>query len=368
MGDSFNGVIVFNGSILLIFGFYVYFNRSRYRIKANRFLGLFLIVMAWIPICIGLAGLKMNPIFYIHGPLLVFVANPIFYFYYRSYLSNQNRFNKVDVLHFIPLAIQFGLWYYFVVKPFDFSNTSSYLLNLNATEDFYRLQRKIAGFAMSSIYVLLYIRMAGKFHATAKEQYSYTNSDILKWFYFLMIAIYIVPFLSGFLAFFKINKSGLYLTIVALISNFIMIVIIMLRPEIYKGVGAFVRMELTTGLHSLPEKKMIQLHKQLLDVMNEKKLFLIQDLSLQDLSAELNSNLNYMSQTINAISKQSFFDFINTYRINHAKALLVDVSFSHYSVEGIGKESGFRSKSAFYNAFKKYCNMSPAVYRNKFLP
>jgi AraC-like DNA-binding protein len=323
-------------------------------------------MMALIPIAIGMAGLNMNPIYYLHGPLLVFLAAPLSYFYFKSYLSNEYQFNWTDLLHFIPFVIQLILWYYVVVKPLDIDGTRSYLKNLNDIGDIYRLQRKISGFVLCTIYFAIFIKLTWNFHRKAKEEHSYTNNDVLKWVYLLIVAIYIVPFLSGFFAFFKITRSGFYLTVTALISNFASLLIIILRPEIYRGIGAFVKIELKKAVYSLPKIEMVELHKRLLKLMNEKKVYLNQDLSLKNLSTELNSNPNYMSQTINGISKQSFFDFINSYRVDHAKNMLISNNYRQYSMEGIGKESGFRSKSAFYNAFKKYCNMSPTSYRNKF--
>lgn len=144
-----------------------------------------------------------------------------------------------------------------------------------------------------------------------------------------------------------------------------MIMIIQLRPEIYKGIEAFAPIKLLKTSYSLARKNMTELHQGLKIAMEEKRLFLNQDLTLKDLSVELNSNTTYVSQTINGMSKKSFFDFVNTYRVEYAKQLLLDDRYSKYSIEGIGKESGFRSRSAFYNAFRKNCQMSPLEYKNQ---
>lgn len=192
-----NTVLLFTGSLLLIFGIFVFINRAKYSIKANRVLGLLMISMALIPFSIGMAGLNVNPIFYLHGPLIVFIAAPLSYFYYKTYLSNQYRYSTIDILHFVPLIIEVFLWYHFVLNPGEIIDKSSYLLGINNATDFYRLQRKIAGFTLSTIYFIIFIKMVRSYHLKAKEEYSYTNNDVLKWFYLLMCAIYIIPFFPG---------------------------------------------------------------------------------------------------------------------------------------------------------------------------
>ena len=59
----------------------------------------------------------------------------------------------------------------------------------------------------------------------------------------------------------------------------------------------------------------------------------------------------------------NFNNYINSFRVEYAKELLVTNKFSNLSIEGIGIEAGFHSKSTFYAAFKKIENTTPAQYR-----
>ena len=42
--------------------------------------------------------------------------------------------------------------------------------------------------------------------------------------------------------------------------------------------------------------------------------------------------------------------------------MLLDATFDQYSLVALGMEAGFKSKSAFYAAFKKQTNMTPAAF------
>lgn len=86
-------------------------------------------------------------------------------------------------------------------------------------------------------------------------------------------------------------------------------------------------------------------------------------LSRSDLANRLDTSESYLSQIINQEFNKNIVQFVNEYRVEAAKNLLQDPIFNKYSVEAIGMEAGFKSKSAFYNAFNASFKMSPGAYR-----
>ena len=98
--------------------------------------------------------------------------------------------------------------------------------------------------------------------------------------------------------------------------------------------------------------------------MQEKKLFLQPNLKLSDLAFILNTNRTYI---YNALSNQesgehqSFSDYINHFRIQYSLQLLENNPGTK-QVEDIIYESGFASKAAFYNNFKKFVGKTPNQY------
>ncbi len=96
--------------------------------------------------------------------------------------------------------------------------------------------------------------------------------------------------------------------------------------------------------------------------IEEEEYVLLPHASLKDLAHRLGSNANTISKVINSKTGVNFNDFINQKRIEKAKAKLIDPNFGHLTVEAIGESVGFKSKSAFYNAFKKHVGLSPTQY------
>jgi len=106
-----------------------------------------------------------------------------------------------------------------------------------------------------------------------------------------------------------------------------------------------------------------QIYQQLVTVMAEKKLYLDDTLNLGTLANELRITTHQLSQTINQMAQRNFFDFVNGYRIDSAQEKLRNKKNGHLSVSVIGEQVGFKSKSAFYAAFKKHVGCTPAEYR-----
>ena len=85
------------------------------------------------------------------------------------------------------------------------------------------------------------------------------------------------------------------------------------------------------------------------------------NLSLWTLATHIGASPNYVSQTLNENIGESFFDFVNSYRIADAKAQLCQ---SDSTVLMIAYDVGFNSRSSFYTAFKKVAGVTPTQFRS----
>lgn len=64
-------------------------------------------------------------------------------------------------------------------------------------------------------------------------------------------------------------------------------------------------------------------------------------------------------------TKMSFNDFVNNFRIEEAKKILVNPDYSNYTITAIGLECGFYAKATFYRVFSKHTQTNPTEYRAK---
>ena len=101
----------------------------------------------------------------------------------------------------------------------------------------------------------------------------------------------------------------------------------------------------------------LKVKRALQQLMIEKRLFENPDLKLQHIATELKVTPHYLSQFLNEHLEKGFADYINDYRIIAACDLLQ--SKHNLTMEGVGQEVGFRSKSTFYTAFKKRHGVTP---------
>jgi AraC-like DNA-binding protein len=96
----------------------------------------------------------------------------------------------------------------------------------------------------------------------------------------------------------------------------------------------------------------------------EKRRFLDNLLSLETLAKELQISASQLSKVVNENSDKNFNQLINEYRVTYSKKLLLDEEYNQYTITSIALESGFNSKSTFYNAFKKQTNLTPSQFKS----
>ncbi|BFM15787.1 hypothetical protein R50073_19700 [Maricurvus nonylphenolicus] len=97
--------------------------------------------------------------------------------------------------------------------------------------------------------------------------------------------------------------------------------------------------------------------------MQDEELYLDSELTLPILAEKTGLSTHQVSQVINSQMGQNFFSFVNNYRIQRAKELLTDTEAPSMPVIDLAMEVGFKSKSSFYEAFKKTTGMTPLQYK-----
>ena len=96
--------------------------------------------------------------------------------------------------------------------------------------------------------------------------------------------------------------------------------------------------------------------------ITDRKPYLTDNFSLHDISRALNIPHVRVTNCFNKQLKVSFPAYRNKLRVDYATSLLANGVYVNTSIEGIAAKSGFKSKSAFYSAFKAEYGMTPVEW------
>lgn len=338
---------------------------------ANRFLAAFVIVLA---ISVGGATMASEPLILLYPHLLKvqdsvqFLGAPLLFLYVRTLIKRGAGTGKKDLLHFIPFGLSF-----LYLTPFYFQSGEAKLFSIASYFYFWQrwsFVRSAALIIQVIIYLSLIALMLAAYSRSLKRETSSSDKSVLPQVRFILVTL-IVIWVMGVLKFVlttlypAYNTATVDLLVPASLSVFV-------YAMAYNGLR---RTELLTGVGDLPpsprryEKSTLTLERsdtylqRLLDLMNTEKPYLNPALTLQKLAKALAVSPHHLSQTINEQLNQNFIDFINSYRIEEAKRMLLDPAKKHYTILAVSEEVGFNSKSAFNTAFKKHVNMTPSEFR-----
>jgi AraC-like DNA-binding protein len=103
---------------------------------------------------------------------------------------------------------------------------------------------------------------------------------------------------------------------------------------------------------------------RIISEMENHQFYLNQELTLHSFAKEINMSSRLISSCINKNMGHNFNEWVNKYRVEKALQIIKSDQKNMLSIEGIGSDSGFKSRSAMYASFKKKLGHSPGFYRN----
>lgn len=98
-------------------------------------------------------------------------------------------------------------------------------------------------------------------------------------------------------------------------------------------------------------------------LMRYEKIYENEELRLSDVAQALQLNGHQLSELVNRHFSMGFSRYVREHRVQAARELLVAERQS--SILAISMETGFKSQSSFYSAFKEVTGESPGEYRKR---
>jgi AraC-like DNA-binding protein len=103
--------------------------------------------------------------------------------------------------------------------------------------------------------------------------------------------------------------------------------------------------------------------QKLLALFENEKPYLRSELTINDIAAKIKAPRHVVTEVLNTTLGKNFYQFVNEYRVEAVKRMLSDPKYQNLSIEAIGFECGFNSKSTFFSVFKQMTGTTPAKWR-----
>jgi AraC-like DNA-binding protein len=299
---------------------------------------------------------------YLFGFSFSILWGPILYLYTRSITRPRFRFRAAEFLHGFPLlaclvflAVRYRQLFAEPGRTAEQQRTAMWS------------EHEIINVVVQSlilIYILASFRDLYRYRKEIRNSMSSIDRYNLSW---------LGAVLTGLLAhwtFDSVFYVHLYLTrrpsIVLMDAAFAVLLVFaqilvyksMHQPEIKFGIESRPKYQDSTLTESLKKEYL----KRLEAVMTGEKPYLDPLLTLPALARKARIPPRHLSQVLNEVLHQNFFDYINTRRIEESKRLLKEKADQERTVLNILLEVGFNSKSSFNSAFKRYTGMTPTSF------
>jgi len=119
----------------------------------------------------------------------------------------------------------------------------------------------------------------------------------------------------------------------------------------------------THHLANSNEEEIIQLKNRLHEVLHKQRPYKDENLNLNSLANLLPTTDRKLSALLNHYMNTSFYDLINSYRVQEVKEKMTQSNYEKYTLLAIAFEAGFNSKTSFNRIFKKETGVSPSTYK-----
>ena len=114
----------------------------------------------------------------------------------------------------------------------------------------------------------------------------------------------------------------------------------------------------------MAENKKQLIKEAVINYIETQKPYLNPEFSMSMLSEKTGFPKHQITEVLNTEIGKNFFKLINEYRIIEVKEQLKQNS-GNFSIEGIGYDCGFNSKSSFFTVFKNFTGLTPQQYRDR---
>lgn len=376
--EQFYSFVLYSPTFVSLWWSVMLFRESKEKLPARNLLGFFMLASSVVFFSHVIYFSKDYKVylyidwFYTLCSLSVY---PLFYIYVKM-LTSEKGFEKKDFLYLSPalfFSILSGIVYLLMDDAAEYMRlvlTNKNLKNLDFPK-IYNIQKNIIVisrmfFFFQILFYMYYgLRDLRTYRKKVSNFYSNVEGRDLKWLRSLTIILALTACVSAVTNFVgrEMFLDGSYWVLLPASSFAILLFYIgylgykdffSIKDYILESAESEDKKEISNPLLS-------HIYEELVPLFENEKVFVRSDLRINEVSLMLQTNRAYVSRAINEICGCSFSDFVNKYRINEAKRLML----FNKTIDEIAEQSGFSSTSSFIRVFKEFENITPGQYQKK---
>ena len=358
----------------LLMGIFLVFKKS-VKFRANLWLGCLVLTVTSFILSGAVYRIGRLPDFphVVHLHMVtILLMGPFAYLYVRSCTQKDFEIRPILWLHFLPALLALGYHLPFYLQGGEAKIIAFFKYFLEGDLG----QPKIVSFLKvvhPMIYFVICIRLVLEYRKHLSNTASLIDVAFHRWLLIFCLVL-LLPLFT--VVFYVLSSFQLFSPTTFFTGLFIFILAVhiaaMVKPELFHP---FPHQMLLP--ESSEEQKQRYENSKLQDTQKDKYIkklqafvitnrpYLAPELSLAQLSEQVNIPSHYLSQVINEKLHCNFLDFINGYRVEEAKEKLIDPKLSHYTIMAVAYEAGFNAKSTFYAVFKKHTGMTPSQFKKQ---
>lgn len=348
---------------------------KRFRNYVNLFLGAILVVifLKFIYYYFHFKGLFLDyPLLIYFIRVLQLLPPSLLWFYSSAIITGSIILRKRMFLHMIPVAVSLVFFMPLFVNTVNPDIIPFSLLIYNKW--FGLIFSELAGI-LFIIYSQFIFRELYKIYGANKNlkdcllDFTHQHLTLLKVLSVMMNVYALILIGGGFIAFFSETSTTLFDYLDAgflIVLSYIMMFILVSIPKvIHFKYSSLLNSDklLKYEKSSLTRKEANEYMQDMNKWMEAEKPYLNSNLSLGDFTEEMHLPGHIISEVLNGLLKQNFYDYINNYRIEEFKRLVVLQANINETNLNLAFDAGFNSRTTFNTSFKKFTNQTPSEFR-----
>lgn len=375
-------ILLLTAFICVLFSILLFTIKTNSRRQVSNFyLALFLLQQAAIPLDILISfgqefraiAFNISPdLFYIFG-FSYWLEAPLLLWYVRSMIYENYRLQWHDVIFLTPfllylahqIVFYYGMgvsWRITQIEEYNIIDTPNYMHGIMLSRELFRV-----------FLGALCLYELNKYRHQLRAKYASIEKDELSWLSLLVIGFTALRGWAVLVLVFVILNTVFAIRvnfeIMGLIGNYTTLLLVSLL--VFFSLGH-------SGLHEGVDRKSEsdheinydevyspELKQSVLDSLENQQLYLRSNLTLERMADHLQIAPRILSGVINRQFNCNFFELINRYRIEAAKAQLIE--HPEKTVLTILFDAGFNSKTTFNTLFKRKTGFTPTQFKDKHL-